>query len=136
MLETLLVTFTVFMVEACRDMEYPFGNGMLSLPGLNYTTSAALRSLTIAAPPGDADTPTGSAAESSSSAHAGRDGDEDEATLSPAQQLQNVDRNELLAEAWWPSARDNATDQGKTGRSIAVTDPTLNADDDDDDCEA
>lgn len=50
LIEAVLVSFTVVVVEACREMEYPFGNDTLDMPALSYCTSAALQSLVLVAP--------------------------------------------------------------------------------------
>ena len=53
-LDIFLVLFVILVVEACRDMEYPFGQDTLDMPGLSYVTSAALQSLMLCTTrPGD-----------------------------------------------------------------------------------
>jgi len=43
----MLVTMVLLVVEACRDMEYPYGSDTLDMPGLSYVTSAATQSLVL-----------------------------------------------------------------------------------------
>ena len=49
MLSVILVTITL-LISACMDMEEPYGNNPMDLPGLNYARSAAEVTLNMVAP--------------------------------------------------------------------------------------
>ena len=56
--------------------------------------------------------------------------------MAPLEQLQHVDREELLGAAAWPSADEEADQLGARGRGATTDQKVTNDDDDDDDCEA